>query len=117
MASHLGWRNFWWLITGLNIFTILCCIFLFPETKFQRPFGYADNKTLKTTGTTTDSPTDKSSTEKVEGGLAGNQDTIDAESATAVQKTVTGATMDQTFTHQDPFLGRGKRKSTLTPAF
>lgn len=37
MAQAVGWRNFWWLCTGLNILAILCCIFLFPETMYRRP--------------------------------------------------------------------------------
>lgn len=38
MAQHVGWRNFWWLNSALLAFTVICCIFLFPETKFSRNF-------------------------------------------------------------------------------
>jgi hypothetical protein len=103
MALYVGWRNFWWLVTALNIFTIACCIFLFPETKFHRPFGYADQKVK-----TADSPTQKISTEggempvmRTTNGLA------DEENEISVQQTNT-TTLTHTPTHQDPFLGLGK---------
>lgn len=123
MASHTGWRNFWWLITGLNIFSILCCIFLFPETKFHRPFGYADNKMLTTTaGAGSPNNTDKEgSSEKIENSqqpleahpISHSQandfaNTEDAENGISAQRTVTGATVKPALTHEDPFLGRGK---------
>lgn len=118
MALHVGWRNFWWLVTGLNFFTILCCVFLFPETRFQRPFGYADNKIV----TAADgSPKNKDSSEKIEefqiqdsGGTNTTPqtndfaNTADAENGITALRTVTGATVKPVLTHQDPFLGRGK---------
>lgn len=36
MASHVGWRNFWWLNTGLLALSVLMNIFMFPETKWHR---------------------------------------------------------------------------------
>jgi hypothetical protein len=36
MAGAVGWRNFWWLNTALLGFTALCCIFFFPETRYNR---------------------------------------------------------------------------------
>ncbi|KAH8894705.1 serine/threonine kinase 16 [Thozetella sp. PMI_491] len=36
MSAHLGWRNFWWLNTGLLGLSILMNVFMFPETKWHR---------------------------------------------------------------------------------
>jgi MFS family permease len=33
MALHVGWRNFWWLNTGIIAASLLMTIFMFPETK------------------------------------------------------------------------------------
>ena len=37
MASTVGWRNFWWLNVAMCAFTLLACLFGFPETKWHRP--------------------------------------------------------------------------------
>jgi MFS family permease len=60
MAENVGWRNFWWLNVALNAVALLCCVFLFPETRFHRPMGYAEGKKL----TTGDRP--KNGGEKIE---------------------------------------------------
>lgn len=39
MAYNVGWRNFWWLNTAILGFVGICCIFLFPETKYNRSFA------------------------------------------------------------------------------
>ncbi|KAK4937454.1 hypothetical protein LTR10_021906 [Elasticomyces elasticus] len=36
MSLHVGWRNFWWLNTGLLGLSLLMVIFMFPETKWHR---------------------------------------------------------------------------------
>ncbi|KAL7907642.1 MFS general substrate transporter [Trichoderma velutinum] len=36
MAERFGWRSFWWLNTGLLIFTLILNIVLLPETRFAR---------------------------------------------------------------------------------
>lgn len=36
MASHTGWRNFWWFNVAVLGLTLVMTIFLFPETKWQR---------------------------------------------------------------------------------
>lgn len=49
MAENVGWRNFWWLNVALNGVALLCCLFLFPETRFHRPMGgRGEGKTLTT---------------------------------------------------------------------
>jgi len=57
MALYVGWRNFWWLNSALLAFTVLCCIFLFPETKYNRSIttdngnGLSASPPLKTSST------------------------------------------------------------------
>lgn len=109
MAENLGWRSFWWLNTGLLGFTVICCIFLFPETKFNRPF-------IPSHAMVSASPGLKSgSTEEAEDAwaqqhLASAKDHADPEKAAPVQThtRVEGPNLDHSLTHQDPWLGRGK---------
>jgi MFS family permease len=37
MAQYVGWRNFFWLCTGVSALNFLLLLFLFPQTKFHRP--------------------------------------------------------------------------------
>src|SRR4051794_7144763 len=37
MAENVGWRNFWWLNTGLLGLSFIMVVFMFPETKYHRP--------------------------------------------------------------------------------
>jgi len=110
MAQNVGWRSFWWLYVAMNAFTILCCVFLFPETKFHRPFGYADNKVKMAGGNTV---TNDDSQEKVaapvhhNGGVQGNGTGQDLENTISVQQTNTN-TLQPAKTHLDPSLGKGK---------
>jgi hypothetical protein len=68
MAAHVGWRNFWWLTTGLTALNLICVIFLFPETKFKRPHFYAAQKYVNT-----GSPVNKGFQEEVEGTITGTE--------------------------------------------
>lgn len=36
VSAHVGWRNFWWLTTGLTALSVIMNIFMFPETKWHR---------------------------------------------------------------------------------
>lgn len=36
MATHVGWRNFWWLNVALLGFSFVTILFMFPETKWPR---------------------------------------------------------------------------------
>jgi hypothetical protein len=113
MAQNTGWRNFWWLNTALLGFTIVCCIFLFPETKFNR--GFAQKHSV-----VSNSPPPKAgSTEQVENPPAQNgsgttsTDHADPEKDAPVQapQPITlqpGEKLSHAHTHQDPYLGRGK---------
>jgi MFS family permease len=37
MAEYVGWRNFFWLCSGLSALNFILLLFIFPETKFHRP--------------------------------------------------------------------------------
>ena len=113
MAQNLGWRNFWWLNTALLAFTSICCVFLFPETKFTRSF-VPENSTVSASP-----PLKAGSAEQVEGSPAQNGqhttavDHADPEKDAPVQvqqatRIETGEKLTHVHTHQDPYLGRGK---------
>lgn len=108
MAQHLGWRSFWWLNTALLGFSALCCIFLFPETKFKRDFVPAHSQVSS-------SPPLKGSTEQVEEKATGNgtsaTDHTDPEKSAPIQSTQQAAepaNLSHVHTHTDPWLGRGR---------
>jgi hypothetical protein len=114
MAQNLGWRSFWWLNTALLAFASICCVFLFPETKFNRNF-------MPQNSTVSSSPPLKSgSAEQVEETPAQNGthteavDHTDPEKDAPVQAqnpvVVAGndANLSHVHTHKDPWLGRGK---------
>lgn len=103
MAGHLGWRSFWWLNTGLLAFTAICCIFLFPETKFNRSFAPQHSAV-------TGSPPIKNGSAEMVESAALNGDNSDLEKTVSVQptKTARSSNLAHVHTHQDPFLGRGK---------
>jgi hypothetical protein len=114
MAQKLGWRSFWWLNTALLGFVGLCCIFLFPETKFQRSFVPTHSKL-------TPSPLKSGSTEYVEeispqnGILSSVIGCAESEKAPPPVKSQGPTEISEGSevlahmqTHQDPWLGRGK---------
>lgn len=111
MAQNTGWRNFWWFNTAVLGFTLVCCIFLFPETKFNR--GVIPDQSLAP-----DLPASKKgSAEQVEGLPTNNgtavTDHADPEKGVPVQpqQPITvepGEKLSRVHTHQDPYLGRGK---------
>jgi MFS family permease len=37
LAGYVGWRNFFWLCTGVSALNFILLLFIFPETKFHRP--------------------------------------------------------------------------------
>ncbi|KAN0112852.1 MFS transporter-like protein [Hyaloscypha variabilis] len=111
MAQQLGWRSFWWLNTALLGFVALCCIFLFPETKFNRSF-MPSNSVVSSTP-----PLKEGSTEQIESpaqihAATSVTDHADPEKTARVQPqtpvAVEGAGLTHVHTHQDPYLGRGK---------
>lgn len=107
MAQNLGWRSFWWLNTALLGFATVCCIFLFPETKYNRPFVPANSLVAASP------PLKSGSTEEMEDTPAQQdtsaQDHADPEKAAPVQShsRVGGTNLENAHTHDDPWLGRG----------
>lgn len=101
MASNINVASFWWLNTGLLAFSMICTIFLFPETKYHRPF----------VSQIPDSPpyaeTKSSEKEQIEHG-----DTVngkdDADETIAPQMTNNSTPLRQAKTRDDPNLGKGK---------
>jgi MFS family permease len=103
MAQRFGWRNFWWLNTALLGFTVLLCIFAFPETKFTRSF-VPENSTVSPSP-----PLKVGSSEEFEHAQISAVDHADPEkSATAQPKSDNDTTLTHVHTHEDPWLGRGK---------
>jgi len=113
MAQNTGWRNFWWFNTAVLAFAVICCIFLFPETKFNRGF-MPENSHVSSSP-----PLKAASAEQVEDTPAQNglettaTDHADPEKDAPVQaqepiRVNTGEKLSHVHTHQDPFLGRGK---------
>ncbi len=108
MAENLGWRSFWWLNTGLLGFTVICCIFLFPETKFNRAFVPSNSMASASP------PLKSGSMEEVENAPAQHhlttsaKDHADPEKAAPIQSNAEGTKLEHVHTHEDPWLGRGK---------
>jgi MFS family permease len=111
MAANLGWRSFWWLNTAVLGFSAVCCMFLFPETKFNRSFMPSDSYV------TASPPLKAGSAEQVEENPAQNHaetvatDHADPEKTAPVQPQATLEAKDRlthVHTHKDPWLGRGK---------
>jgi len=95
MAQRYGVASFWWLNTALCGVTTLACIFLFPETKYERAF----NPDLSVI---TPSPK-KGSAEQIEEGTLQNEKTLEQQPTHGTDKN-----LEHMHTHQDPWLGRGK---------
>jgi len=113
MAEQVGWRNFWWLNTGLLGLSFLMVVFMFPETKFHRV--HADELGgAPTEGTSpATSSTDKvqsSQTHRVD--IVSDQDALDAEKIQHVPAAIStlpntaGLTLEETAA-RDPYLGKG----------
>lgn len=107
MAQNVGWRNFWWFYTALLGFTLICCIFLFPETKFNRVFAPSHSMVSPSP------PLKSGSDELVEevGNTTAAVDQSDPEKDAPVQSkqpVEEGNTLSHVHTDNDPWLGRGK---------
>lgn len=111
MAESLGWQSFWWLNSALLGFTTICCIFLFPETRYNNRVG-----SQQMAGST--SPFKSDSREKLPEGPTSTHrssanENLDSE-RDAPHRTPEQVTMEPqdklepVLTHQDPWLGRGK---------
>ncbi|RDL30328.1 uncharacterized protein BP5553_10206 [Venustampulla echinocandica] len=108
MAEKLGWQSFWWLNTALLAFTTLCCIFLFPETRYN-------NRSRSQQGLDSSSPQLKAgSPENLQDeptSIDKNSPVDHVETPTEAQEQTTTQDKDNlapVLTHEDPWLGRGK---------
>jgi len=109
MAENLGWRSFWWLNAGLLGFTVICCIFLFPETKYHRPYVPAQSMVSGSPGLKSASAEEVENSSPQQHLGASAKDHADPEKAAPVQSNsrVTASNLDHALTHEDPWLGRG----------
>ena len=99
MAQNVGWRNFWWLNTALLAASFLMVVFMFPETKYHRPYlGGSTSDDV----TPTNEKQDNSllTTEKETGGI---QQVDTKDSPPSDLQPVTAAETAE----RDPWLGRG----------
>jgi hypothetical protein len=114
MASSVGWRNFWWLNTALLGFTFLCCLFLFPETRYNREFAPSSVPVSQPSREPQDrqagvaDQADNSTTTKKE--LVTDELVGSEKGSPSTQTDVLGGhgAASHVHTHQDPWLGRGK---------
>lgn len=114
MAEHTGAASFWWFNTGLLVFTLLICVFFFPETCYHREPLVEASSTTK--GAVSTRP-------GVHHGVKGSAVDLDREKPSALQdegldeapvtatatkgSNTTGAGLAQIENHIDACLGRG----------
>ena len=102
MAEEVGWRNFWWLNTGLLGLSFLMVVFMFPETMWHRN-GSID-------GSPSSSVTEKGRPETIEdsGPLqSDNSEKIhQVPTASSALPNTDGLTLEETAA-RDPHLGKG----------
>lgn len=100
MALRTGVVSFWWFNTGMLFFTVIVCIFLFPETRYDRHHVAPQplSSAARPHGKETQSPTttDRSSAEKAAG--VGYETPLTP---------VPSAPIAPIATHVDPALGKG----------
>jgi hypothetical protein len=111
MAEHTGVESFWWFNTGMLLFTLVICIFMFPETRYHRTWDTGDRSELPPVRDP------KAVVEKADGSLHEKQSGTDQEEGLGAQvvqaetqhSTAAGAgdNIAPTETHIDPCLGRG----------
>ena len=112
MAQQLGWRSFWWLNTALLGFVAICCIFLFPETKFNRSF-MPQNSMVSSSPRMKEGSAEQIDTPAQNHSESSAMDHADPEKTAPVQPQTSGVVEDaglsHVHTHDDPWLGRGRQ--------
>ena len=98
MATHVGWRNFWWLNVALLGLSFIMVLFMFPETKWHRihPDEVADQTSLSSSNKEDVSKSEKT---PIDSSLL-QVDTVQSQKPEHVLDTTDTAA-------QDPWLGRG----------
>lgn len=112
MAQHLGPASFWWFNTGILVFTLVVCIFFFPETRYHRELPAATTEadaangviTNGTVGVTKEAPGD-SDQEKP---LALQDEGLEITPTATKRSNANGSDLAHVHTHEDPSLGCGK---------
>lgn len=109
MAEHTGVESFWWFNTGMLLFTLVVCIFLFPETRYHRAWETGDAPKPPPVRDP-NAPLDRA-----DGSLHEKHSGTDHEEALGAPVTqaatqhssATGNKIAPTDTHVDPALGQG----------
>lgn len=93
MAQYVGYQNFWWLNVALMGCSILCSIFLFPETRFRRAMESSSSVESSPSAPTTDTsaPTDS-----------------DKNDIVLSEKNTDNSSTEHNPTQQGSWLGKGK---------
>ncbi|EFQ94824.1 hypothetical protein CFE70_000308 [Pyrenophora teres f. teres 0-1] len=106
MTETVGWRNFWWLNTGLLAVSFLMVVFMFPETRFKRALPTVGHPQEKSNSL--DKKTRESSAENVQ--ISDTEKETDGikhvSTAESTLPNTTGLEMSET-AQRDPYLGRG----------
>ncbi|KAI3400107.1 hypothetical protein diail_4337 [Diaporthe ilicicola] len=109
MALHTGVESFWWLNTAMLLFTLIVCVFLFPETRYHRAWETGDAPKpppVRDPNAVSDNA-DSSIHEKHSG--TDHEESLGppVTSAATHHSAATGNKIAHTETHIDPCLGRG----------
>jgi MFS family permease len=103
MAEEVGWRNFWWLNTGLLGLSFLMVVFMFPETMWHRN-EHMDGSPALSDG-------EKEHPKTIEKTLPGKEDDPEmiqqVPTASSALPNTEGLTLEETAA-RDPYLGKGK---------
>jgi hypothetical protein len=97
MAEYTGWRNFWWLYAAMHAFIFICCLFLFPETKWHR---LHPNEIRARDVMQTKLSSNQASNEKIGSDDIGDKGLENVTTMNSLDRTATAA--------RDPWLHRGK---------
>jgi len=121
MSAHVGWRNFWWLNTGLLGLATIMIVFMFPETRWHREHPdevhhLQSALMASTASTTSDQKPTTETTEELENGAANPSGRVDHDATTAkadennpdaIAVTAPNALTPTETAARDPWLGRG----------
>jgi MFS family permease len=103
MAENLGWRTFWWLNTALLGLSFVMVVFMFPETKYHRPYLGEDVRDE----TSSDEKEHPTTVENTETKATDDENVIqNVPTASAAQPNMAGLTLEETAA-RDPYLGKG----------
>ncbi|OAL53688.1 MFS transporter-like protein [Pyrenochaeta sp. DS3sAY3a] len=106
MTETVGWRNFWWLNTGLLGLSFLMVVFMFPETRFKRTL-HEHTGIEKDKSSSLDEKIESSTNENLNGITTTDTNEINhVNTANSVLPKATEIALTETAA-RDPYLGRG----------